>query len=73
MAEPFFSRMRRAEGGIHHYIVGPHLLRYSHEMVWREDNRRMPNGEQVSRVALLAMVRKPSVDFSGYWQQHVAK
>ncbi len=70
MAESFFSRLRRAEVGIHHHIAGPYLLRYSQEMAWREDNRRMPNGEQVSRVAHLAMVRKPSVDFSGYWQRH---
>ena len=29
-------------------------------------NRRVINGEQVHRVADLAMGRKPSVDFSGY-------
>ena len=70
MAESFFSRIRRAEIGIHHHIAGPYLLRYSQEMAWREDHRRTPNGEQVNRVAHLAMVRKPSVDFSGYWQRH---
>jgi transposase-like protein len=72
MAETFFSRLRRAEVGIHHHIAGPYLLRYSQEMAWREDHHRTPNGEQVSRVAHLAMVRKPSVDFSGYWQRHKA-
>jgi hypothetical protein len=45
----------------------PQLLRYAQEMSWREDNRRMPNGEQLRCVAHLAMSRKPSVDFSGYW------
>ena len=70
MAESFFSRLRRAEVGIHHHIAGPYLLRYAQEASWREDNRRMPNGEQVGRVAGLAMARKPSVDFSGYWQRH---
>ena len=72
MAESFFSRLRRAEVGIHHHIAGAYLLRYAQEMSWREDNRRMSNGEQVSRVAHLAMSRKPSVDFSGYWQRHKA-
>jgi transposase-like protein len=72
MAEGFFSRIRRAEVGIHHHIAGPYLLRYSQEMAWREDHRRTPNGEQVNRVAHLAMVRKPSVDFSGYWQRYKA-
>jgi len=35
-------------------------------------NRRAANGEQVSRLAGLAMKRKPSVDFSGYWQRRKA-
>ena len=72
MAKSFFSRIRRAEIGIHHHIAGPYLLRYSQEMAWREDHRRTSNGEQVNRVAQFAMVRKPSVDFSGYGQRHRA-
>jgi hypothetical protein len=51
--------------------VGVHLLRYSQEAAWREDNRRVANGDQVDRVATLAMKRKPSVDFAGYRQQHI--
>ena len=70
-AESYFSRLRRAELGHHHHIAGPYLLRYAQEASWREDNRRAPNGEQVQQVAHLAMSRKPSVDFSGYWQRHV--
>ena len=50
---------------------GPYLLRYAQEAAWREDNRRVPNGEQVQRVAKLALGRKKSVDFTGYWQRHV--
>ena len=70
-AEEFFSRMRRAEIGHHHHIAGAYLLRYAQEASWREDNRRVANGDQVSRVAGLAMASKPSVDFSGYWQRHI--
>jgi transposase-like protein len=70
MAEEFFSRMRRAEIGHHHHIAGAYLLRYAQEASWREDNRRVSNGEQVHRVAALAMQRGKSVDFSGYWQRH---
>jgi transposase-like protein len=70
-AEEFFSRMRRAEIGHHHHIAGAYLLRYAQEASWREDNRRLSNGEQVNRVAGLAMVAKPSPDFTGYWQRHV--
>ena len=70
-AEEFFSRMRRAEIGHHHHVAGPYLLRFAQEASWREDNRRLSNGEQVNRIAGLAMVSKPSVDFTGYWQRHV--
>lgn len=68
-AEEYFSRLRRAEIGHHHHIAGVYLLRYAQEASWREDNRRESNGSQVERVAKLALGRKPSVDFSGYWQR----
>jgi len=45
------------------------LLRYSQESSWWEDNRRVSNGEQVSRVATQAMKRGKSVDVTGYWQR----
>jgi transposase-like protein len=69
-AEEFFSRMRRAEIGHHHHVAGPYLLRYAQEAGWREDKRRNSNGNQVERIAGLAMKRKQSVDFCGYWQKH---
>jgi hypothetical protein len=47
-AEEYFSRLRRAEIGIHHHIAGAYLLRYAQESSWREDNRRVSNGDQVS-------------------------
>ena len=46
-------------------------LGYAQESSWREDNRRQRDGEQVIRVAALAMKRGKSVDFTGYWQRHV--
>jgi transposase-like protein len=70
-AESYFSRLRRSEAGHHHHIAGLYLLRYAQEASWREDNRRVSNGDQVHRIAALAMSRKPSVDFSGYWQRHI--
>ena len=72
-AEEFFSRMRRAEIGHHHHIAGQYLLRYAQESSWREDNRRLSNGEQVDRLTGLALQAKPSVDFSGHWQRHNGK
>jgi transposase-like protein len=71
-AESYFSRLRRAEIGHHHSVAGQYLLRYAQESAWREDHRRMSNGEQVNRIAGLAMGKKASPDFTGYWQRHIA-
>jgi hypothetical protein len=30
------------------------------------------NGDQVSRITALALKRGKSVDFTGYWQRHIA-
>jgi hypothetical protein len=57
----------------YHHIAAAYLLRYAQESSWREDNRRVSNGDQVSRVAALAMKRGKSVDFTGYWQRHIAE
>lgn len=70
MAEEFFSRMRRAELGHHHHIAGAYLLRYAQEASWREDNRRVSNGDQAQRVAGHALKRGKSNEFTGYWQRH---
>jgi transposase-like protein len=71
-AEEYFSRLRRGEIGHDHHISGPYLIRYAQEAAFREDARRVANGEQVTRVAQLAMANKPSVDFCGYCQRHKA-
>ena len=68
-AESYFSRLRRGELGHHHHIAGPYLARYAQEAAWREDLRRLGNGDQVDSVAGLAMRCRPSVDFCGYWQR----
>lgn len=69
VAESFFSRMRRAEIGHHHHVAGPYLVRFAQEAAWREDNRRLTNGEQVRAVVTLAMKCKRSDKFCGYWQR----
>jgi transposase-like protein len=71
-AEEFFSRMRRAEIGHHHHIAGNYLLRYAQEASWREDNRRVSNGEQVQKLSSNALKSGKSKEFTGYWQRHVA-
>jgi hypothetical protein len=32
---------------------------------------RVSKGDQVNRIAALAMKRGKSVDFTGYWQRHL--
>jgi transposase-like protein len=69
MAESFFSRIRRAEVGIHHHIAGPYLAAYASEMAWREDNRRISNGEQFLLATSSALAHPVSRQWKGYWQR----
>ena len=71
LAEGYFSRLRRSEAG-HGHISGPYLLRYAQEAAFREDRRRITNGDLVRKLAELALTNKPSIDFAGYWQRHRA-
>jgi transposase-like protein len=68
-AESFFSRLRRAEFGIHHKISGRYLGRYASEMSWREDRRRLSNGDQSRELVTLALQYPVSREWSGYWQR----
>jgi transposase-like protein len=69
MAESFFSRIRRAEVGIHHHIAGRYLAAYASEMAWREDNRRISNGEQFLSATSSALAHPVSRQWKGYWQR----
>ncbi|PPQ19873.1 IS1595 family transposase [Bradyrhizobium sp. AC87j1] len=68
-AESFFSRLRRAEIGIHHHIAGPYLAAYAKEMAWRENNRRRSNGEQYLMATDSALSHPVSRQWKGYWQR----
>lgn len=68
-AESFFSRLRRAEIGIHHHVAGPYLASYASEMAWREDNRRVSNGEQFLMATGAALAHPVSRVWKGYWQR----
>ena len=72
MAESFFSRLRRAEVGTHHHIAGPYLAAYAAEMDWREDNRRISNGEQYAAIVTAAAKHPVSRQWKGYWQRRAA-
>lgn len=68
-AESFFSRIRRAEIGQHHHVAGPYLDDYAKEMAWREDTRRLSNGEQFLLAAHAALTTETSEIWQGYWQK----
>ncbi|MGO8739566.1 IS1595 family transposase [Rhodoblastus sp.] len=70
-AESFFSRVRRSEIGIHHHIAGPYLSAYSREMAWREDHRRVSNGEQFLMIAAASLAHPISRQWKGYWQRNL--
>jgi hypothetical protein len=71
-AESWFSRLRRAEMGIHHRISGEYLYQYANEMAWREDNRRIPNGMQWRWIAGAALRHPKSEMWRGYWRRSAA-
>jgi transposase-like protein len=71
-AESFFSRLRRAEYGVHHRISGSYLYQYANEMVWREDHRREPNGLHWRRIIGAALRHAKSEVWCGYWQRAAA-
>ncbi len=70
-AESYFARLRRSAIGVHHRIGARLLHRYASEMAWREDRRRVSNGEQFNEVAALALAHPVSREWCGYWQRGV--
>ena len=70
-AESYFARLRRSERGVHHRIA-EHLAGYANEMSWREDNRRLSNGEQFLTITAAALHSPRSERWTGYWQRRKA-
>jgi hypothetical protein len=71
-AESYFSRLRRAEFGIHHRISGHRLQAYADEMTWRENHRRQPNGTHWNLIAAAALAHPQSAVWAGYWRRRGA-
>jgi transposase-like protein len=71
-AESYFSRLRRAEMGIHHHIGSRHLGAYSNEMAWRENNRRRSNGDHWNLITAVALAHPKSKVWAGYWRRKAA-
>jgi transposase-like protein len=67
--ESYNSRLRRAEYGQHHRIVGRYLQQYANEAGWREDHRAEPNGLHLRRIVGAALRLPKSRVWCGYWQR----
>jgi hypothetical protein len=68
-AESYFSRLRRMEIGTHHHIAGKYIAAYAGEAAWREDHRRVDNGNQAAMVGAALMSGGVSRQWAGYWQR----
>ena len=67
-AESYFSRFRRMEIGQTHKFGIRYLANYANEAAYREDTRRLSNGE-IFRDILSKCARTPTHrDWCGYWQ-----
>jgi transposase-like protein len=73
-AESYFARLRRSELGQHHRISGRHLHAYASEIAWREDHRRVSNGQQYGFIAAFALHHPHSRQgWRGYWQRSASR
>jgi len=67
-AESFFARFRRMQYGQTHRMDNLYMDRYSNEAAYREDTRRMSNGDIFNDILTRCATSEPSRDFAGYWQ-----
>lgn len=68
MVEAQHSRIRRAERGVYLHISGAHAQRYADELSWRDDFRRLDNGQQFRMLMTRALILSPDAELAGYWQ-----
>lgn len=67
--ESYFSRLRRMIQGQHHHVSPRYLYQYANEAAWKEDHRRLSNGEIFKRILGLGLAAPVSRRWKGYWQR----
>ena len=68
LAESYFSRFRRMQYGQCHKFGNLYLNNYANEAAYREDTRRMSNGDIFDGICTKCAVTPTSRDWCGYWQ-----
>ncbi|APE29324.1 putative transposase [Aurantiacibacter gangjinensis] len=68
-AESAHARLKRSQMGVHHRISGKYLQGYADEMTWREDVRRLSNGEQFLQLVTAGLHHPRSKRMVGKWQR----
>ncbi|MDP1774693.1 MAG: IS1595 family transposase [Methylobacter sp.] len=68
LAESYFSRFRRMQYGQTHKFGNLYLANYANEAAYREDTRRLPNGEIFMDVVKKCALTRTNRDWCGYWQ-----
>jgi transposase-like protein len=68
LAESYFSRFRRMQYGQTHKFGNLYLANYANEAAYREDTRRLPNGEIFMDIAKKCARTRTHHDWCGYWQ-----
>ena len=59
--------------GQYHFVTARYLHQYAAEAAWKEDNRRLPNGEAFTHTVGLTMASPVSRTWKGYWQRHTVQ
>ncbi len=68
-AESFLARLRRMVMGQHHHVSPQYLYQFANEAAWKEDHRRLSNGDLSYKKLALAMAHPVSRVWTGYWQR----
>lgn len=67
-AESYFARFRRFQHGQIHRMGNLYISNYANEIAYREDTRRMSNGEIFQDISEKCMKTIQSNEWTGYWQ-----
>jgi hypothetical protein len=69
LAESYFSRLKRMYNGTYRHFSRQYAQVYNGECAWREEHRRVSNGEQFILLAAGALHHPPSPRMRGYDQR----